>query len=129
MNSTRRKMRKGTHSCSECRRRKVKCVFITPDCTSCLVCQRRGSRCTSQADYSAIPDSIDLLANEANTTLLLNGHQAPPRELHELSTPANSNNFFATSPSTVVFDQRVASEPWSVKVHDCCEQFVNDLPC
>jgi hypothetical protein len=46
----RRKMRKGTHSCTECRRRKVKCVFSTPDSTTCVVCLRRGTHCFSQAD-------------------------------------------------------------------------------
>jgi hypothetical protein len=55
---TRRKFRKGTHSCSECRRRKVKCVFSTPDSTTCVVCLRRETHCFSQADspYSAIVD-------------------------------------------------------------------------
>jgi hypothetical protein len=50
----RRKVRKGTHSCSECRRRKIKCVFITPDSTTCVVCQRKRIRCFTQADSPAV---------------------------------------------------------------------------
>lgn len=43
------KVRKGTHSCWECRRRKVKCVFATPTDARCIICQRRDSTCTSQS--------------------------------------------------------------------------------
>ncbi|KAF2877616.1 hypothetical protein BDV95DRAFT_477574, partial [Massariosphaeria phaeospora] len=44
----RRKVRKGTHSCEECRRRKVKCIFAPPEDAVCITCQRRGAKCTSQ---------------------------------------------------------------------------------
>ncbi|KAK5654733.1 hypothetical protein OQA88_7058 [Cercophora sp. LCS_1] len=44
----RRKVRKGTHSCWECRRRKIKCQFSHSDDTTCLPCQARGSVCRSQ---------------------------------------------------------------------------------
>lgn len=43
-----RKVRKGAHSCQECRRRKVKCIYATPDDLTCIVCERRGARCISQ---------------------------------------------------------------------------------
>jgi hypothetical protein len=44
----RRKVRKGTHSCWECRRRKVRCIFEPPDDVSCITCKRRGSDCVGQ---------------------------------------------------------------------------------
>ncbi|KAJ5512622.1 hypothetical protein N7463_002174 [Penicillium fimorum] len=44
----RRKVRKGTHSCWECRRRKVKCTFSLPNDAICITCHRRGTRCTNQ---------------------------------------------------------------------------------
>lgn len=44
----RRKVRKGTHSCWECRRRKVRCQFDTSDDTVCIGCKTRGSTCKSQ---------------------------------------------------------------------------------
>ncbi|OIW29240.1 hypothetical protein CONLIGDRAFT_411750 [Coniochaeta ligniaria NRRL 30616] len=44
----RRKVRKGTHSCWECRRRKIKCQYDSSSDTVCLPCQARGSQCQSQ---------------------------------------------------------------------------------
>ncbi|KAK0616198.1 hypothetical protein B0T14DRAFT_242195 [Immersiella caudata] len=44
----RRKVRKGTHSCWECRRRKIRCQFRPGDDVVCLPCQARGSTCRSQ---------------------------------------------------------------------------------
>ena len=43
----RRKVRKGTQSCWECKRRKVRCIFASPD-TICNNCQRRKTTCISQ---------------------------------------------------------------------------------
>lgn len=48
------KVRKGTHSCWECRRRKVKCVFASPTDGKCITCHRRDSTCTSQSTDSPI---------------------------------------------------------------------------
>ncbi|KAL4784724.1 hypothetical protein BJX76DRAFT_204471 [Aspergillus varians] len=45
----RRKVRKGTHSCWECKRRKMKCRFDPRIASaSCNGCRRRGSPCISQ---------------------------------------------------------------------------------
>ena len=46
----RRKLRKGTHSCWECKRRKMKCIFdpLTNVTTICNGCRHRGSQCVSQ---------------------------------------------------------------------------------
>ncbi|KAJ6038562.1 hypothetical protein N7499_004341 [Penicillium canescens] len=44
----RRKVRKGTHSCWECRQRKVKCTFSSLDDAICITCHRRGAKCISQ---------------------------------------------------------------------------------
>jgi hypothetical protein len=40
-------MRKGTHSCYECRRRKIRCIFAK-DSTICEGCDAKGRRCTEQ---------------------------------------------------------------------------------
>lgn len=42
------KVRKGTHSCWECRRRKVKCTFASEEDTICVTCRRRSTKCASQ---------------------------------------------------------------------------------
>ncbi|KAK3942576.1 hypothetical protein QBC46DRAFT_447767 [Diplogelasinospora grovesii] len=48
----RRKLRKGTRSCWECKRRKVRCSFQGSGLSStdavCVGCQRRGASCVSQ---------------------------------------------------------------------------------
>ncbi|KAI1132466.1 hypothetical protein F5Y10DRAFT_231203 [Nemania abortiva] len=44
----RRKVRKGTRSCWECKRRKVRCVFRVASDAVCMGCRRRGSGCISQ---------------------------------------------------------------------------------
>src|ERR1700748_2340507 len=46
--SKRRRVRKGTHSCWECKRRKVKCRLASPEDTICIHCTRRGAQCISQ---------------------------------------------------------------------------------
>ncbi|KAH7131093.1 hypothetical protein EDB81DRAFT_807913 [Dactylonectria macrodidyma] len=43
----RKRMRKGTHSCNECRRRKIRCLF-PPNSSVCSPCSSRGSRCVDQ---------------------------------------------------------------------------------
>lgn len=44
----RRKIRKGTFSCWECKHRKTRCEFESASNTTCLSCQRRGLPCISQ---------------------------------------------------------------------------------
>ncbi|KAF4337757.1 hypothetical protein FBEOM_8354 [Fusarium beomiforme] len=55
--AARRKMRKGTHSCNECRRRKIKCKFPTGNTSSCIPCAARGSRCLDQRDVAPVNES------------------------------------------------------------------------
>ncbi|KAI9686302.1 MAG: hypothetical protein M1820_010658 [Bogoriella megaspora] len=60
----RRKTRKGTRSCWECKRRKIRCIFTLPTDSSCSYCRRRGGKCVSQ-QYSeqvstALKRSLDI---------------------------------------------------------------------
>ncbi|KAI0886563.1 uncharacterized protein GGS22DRAFT_115181 [Annulohypoxylon maeteangense] len=43
-----RKLRKGTQSCWECKRRKIRCTFAAPTDTTCDGCKSRQTRCISQ---------------------------------------------------------------------------------
>lgn len=52
----RRKVRKGTHSCWECKRRKMKCIFDPLTNATCNGCRRRGSQCVSQE----FPEEVSL---------------------------------------------------------------------
>ncbi|KAI0191320.1 hypothetical protein F4808DRAFT_444006 [Astrocystis sublimbata] len=44
----RRKLRKGTSSCWECKRRKIRCVSSLASGAACIGCRRRGTNCVSQ---------------------------------------------------------------------------------
>ncbi|KAI1264695.1 hypothetical protein F5Y18DRAFT_77032 [Xylariaceae sp. FL1019] len=45
----RRKIRKGTTSCWECKRRKTRCTFRSSDDAVCVGCNQRGSKCLGQS--------------------------------------------------------------------------------
>jgi len=40
--------RKGTRSCWECKRRKMRCAFARQSDAVCIACERRGTSCISQ---------------------------------------------------------------------------------
>ncbi|KAF2186092.1 hypothetical protein K469DRAFT_664586 [Zopfia rhizophila CBS 207.26] len=44
----RRKVRKGTRSCWECKRRKIRCSYSTTSDSLCIGCRRRGTSCVRQ---------------------------------------------------------------------------------
>ncbi|KAK8041080.1 hypothetical protein PG994_014087 [Apiospora phragmitis] len=46
--SKRRKIRKGTQSCWECKRRKVRCTFVASADSTCDGCRSRRTNCVSQ---------------------------------------------------------------------------------
>ncbi|KAI0445265.1 hypothetical protein F4803DRAFT_509093 [Xylaria telfairii] len=55
----RRKVRKGTKSCWECKHRKIKCVFKLPTDEICMRCTRRGARCVGQEHPEVMTTSLD----------------------------------------------------------------------
>jgi hypothetical protein len=58
----RRKIRKGTQSCWECKRRKIRCTFATPTDVLCDGCRSRGTKCIGQ-DF---PDETAQAGRKAN---------------------------------------------------------------
>ncbi|KAJ5886879.1 uncharacterized protein N7473_009553 [Penicillium subrubescens] len=95
----RRKVRKGTQSCWECKRRKVRCIFGSPASIICDNCKRRRTSCISQ-EYpdqqvpSATSDPIEArlgrvealvkqLAHNAGIFPSLQSPGSPARELPE----------------------------------------------
>ncbi|KAL0930192.1 C6 zinc finger domain-containing protein [Colletotrichum truncatum] len=46
--SKKRKVRKGTRSCWQCRKRKIRCEFASNDDQTCAGCKIRGTTCVSQ---------------------------------------------------------------------------------
>jgi hypothetical protein len=55
----RTKLRKGTFSCSECKRRKKRCRLETPSATKCVLCVQNGDECTPQDGEEALPAGIE----------------------------------------------------------------------
>jgi hypothetical protein len=92
----RRRLRKGTHSCWECKRRKTKCItnplFGTATCNGC---RRRGTQCISQ-EYPEDTSHDDLLRLEAlHSAADKQSKQATPdgrgtREEHGILTPVSA---------------------------------------
>ncbi|KAL9129510.1 MAG: hypothetical protein Q9175_007279 [Cornicularia normoerica] len=59
----RRRLRKGTHSCWECKRRKIRCILDPrTDATTCKGCRRRGSQCVSQE----FPEELSLAMDKTH---------------------------------------------------------------
>ncbi|RDW93049.1 putative Zn(II)2Cys6 transcription factor [Aspergillus mulundensis] len=56
----RRKIRKGTTSCWECKRRKVRCSLVDDPNGVCKACRRRGANCLTQ-DFADVDDGIELV--------------------------------------------------------------------
>ncbi|KAI8963723.1 hypothetical protein F5Y11DRAFT_318474 [Daldinia sp. FL1419] len=55
----RRKIRKGTHSCWECRRRKTRCQYASDTAAICTGCEARGTSCLSQEFPNEQPQGSD----------------------------------------------------------------------
>ncbi|KAI0515187.1 hypothetical protein F5B22DRAFT_636729 [Xylaria bambusicola] len=55
----RRRVRKGTKSCWECKHRKIKCIFKLPTDETCMRCARRGAQCVGQEHPEVLTTSLD----------------------------------------------------------------------
>ncbi|KAH8704045.1 putative C6 finger domain protein [Talaromyces proteolyticus] len=60
----RKKMRKGTKSCTECRRRKIRCTFDQDRPNVCNECHSRGSPCIDQELGTLDPNVAGVLPGE-----------------------------------------------------------------
>lgn len=97
----RRKVRKGTQSCWECKRRKVRCTFAPPRDATCDGCRRRGILCVSQEFPQSITNHagdrlgrvealVEQLVKSADTggTSIID---LPPRRTGDLQDPLRSS--------------------------------------
>jgi hypothetical protein len=97
----RRKVRKGTHSCWECKRRKMKCVFSPITNATCIGCERRGSSCVSQEfseDVSLAGDQARHL--ESGIATAGTRQTDPRREIRMRSTANGRSQPNGSSPAT-----------------------------
>ncbi|PLB52198.1 hypothetical protein P170DRAFT_350071 [Aspergillus steynii IBT 23096] len=63
----RRKVRKGTQSCWECKRRKIRCTFVTPSESVCDGCRSRQVKCVGQESEEKLDIRTDVLKLEEAT--------------------------------------------------------------
>lgn len=94
-------MRKGTKSCMECRRRKIKCTFEPGRTAICNECFARGSTCVDQehgdistiTQASSVTDSTSLRERVSNLEDLIKEvlHRLPERSTSRRSSPDSDN--------------------------------------
>ncbi|CAI6092241.1 unnamed protein product [Clonostachys chloroleuca] len=102
----RHNIRKGTRSCWDCKRRKVRCVFAFPHDTVCNNCRRRGAVCASQElpeelapprdqqigdRIARVEDLVQDLAKQVNalTGTILSAQSQPLRSFHDAPIPSH----------------------------------------
>ncbi|KAH8881158.1 hypothetical protein GQ53DRAFT_735853 [Thozetella sp. PMI_491] len=100
----RRKTRKGTRSCWECKRRKVRCEFSSPEDAVCICCRRRGADCISQE----FPEDTPLIEVERSHSSHVDERLARVESIvGELVKLIKSNPTAITTPDTA----RTSSTP------------------
>ncbi|KAK2738429.1 hypothetical protein FQN55_000555 [Onygenales sp. PD_40] len=134
----RRKVRKGTHSCWECKRRKMKCRFDPRIVSaSCNGCRRRGSQCISQEfpeDLSYVAMGIGSAHHSSESTPLDGRTRAATpsengRAEHHILTPVSINK----EPSRYLtsYQSSEVHLPTSnvvIIVTDCVQQYGTGTP-
>jgi hypothetical protein len=102
----RRKVRKGTRSCWECRRRKEKCTFQSSTDTICVCCRRRSVKCVGQEFPDEISESYEkeFHAGErvARVEALSNGLDTPGPSVSEREEGDTSLNLLTPSSALLV---------------------------
>lgn len=104
---TKRRVRKGTRSCWECKRRKMKCT-LDPVSTSavCNGCRRRGSNCVSQEFLEdASPSTTASIAVDESTSPMSDGDG---RRADDFPTPVSMSS---NPPSSSVHVQQRCPQP------------------
>ncbi|KAF7531720.1 hypothetical protein G7054_g8617 [Neopestalotiopsis clavispora] len=129
-NSRKRKIRKGTHSCWECKRRKARCIFAAAADDICVGCRRRGLSCirqdlpeelshskTSRPDIDERLDKVESLLSELNNKLR---KEAPSAKQNNANAGGDvSDNVVAHKPNTNAVHLSISAG--SVNPYSCGE--------
>ncbi|KAL5047698.1 hypothetical protein BDW71DRAFT_34047 [Aspergillus fruticulosus] len=103
----RRKVRKGTQSCWECKRRKVRCIFASAEHAVCNNCRRRGTACVSQE----LPDILGTSSGQSQVEArlgrveevverLVNARSVPSLDREEPSAGSRVHRAVPSGPPT-----------------------------
>ncbi|KAF2258918.1 hypothetical protein CC78DRAFT_548759 [Lojkania enalia] len=76
----RRKIRKGTRGCWECKRRKIRCTFVAPSNLICDGCKSRQAKCISQ-EFEPEGQSTPNKADRLGRALVNQASAAMPKSL------------------------------------------------
>ncbi|OAA71258.1 C6 zinc finger domain containing protein [Cordyceps fumosorosea ARSEF 2679] len=86
----RRKVRKGTQSCWECKRRKIRCTFASPGVHAvCDGCKSRGTRCVGQ-EYEDEPAPVTVAADRRADRPRLSRHESVQQDESQHTSDLNS---------------------------------------
>ncbi|CAH0043366.1 unnamed protein product [Clonostachys solani] len=105
----RHNIRKGTRSCWDCKRRKVRCVFASPHDTVCNNCRRRGAVCAGQElpeelapprdqqigdRIARVEGLVQDLAKQVDvlTGTIISAQGQPMRSLHDAPNPSHGSD-------------------------------------
>ncbi|KAF5486840.1 Transcription factor sdnS [Colletotrichum siamense] len=111
--SKKRKVRKGTRSCWQCRKRKIRCEFASDEEQTCAGCKTRGTTCVSQEfidDEPSGPPERGLaqrLGRLEELMVKLADKIGPEMSSEKVITPATSHTSPRTSESLYTPDSRV----------------------
>jgi len=109
----RRKVRKGTQSCWECKRRKTRCTFAAPTGAVCDGCRSRRTKCIKQEfrdDAATASSKVDRISrveilveklvqdSSANMVDMLPQDEIEPDNVVEYAVRAKINSFAVWSP-------------------------------
>jgi hypothetical protein len=95
----RRRVRKGTHSCWECKRRKVKCLLDPLDHSICNGCRRRGTKCISQeypddaTECASVPRGVSSYTTPSENSPESEYLPTPPESVRLASSDSRSLSF------------------------------------
>ncbi|KAI0201940.1 hypothetical protein F4808DRAFT_89139 [Astrocystis sublimbata] len=119
----RRKVRKGTRSCWECRRRKIRCLYSSGNASICVNCESRGSNCLSQE----FADDQDVSIPDRRVTQRLGRVEEMLEKLAEKIMPDTYNRGTSTcvSPASAELVDLESVEPGSDDGNACPFAFSN----
>ncbi|KAK4070978.1 transcriptional regulator family: Fungal Specific TF [Trichoderma aggressivum f. europaeum] len=89
-----RKLRRGTTSCWECKRRKTRCHFEQSSASVCVSCKRRGSKCVLQhiEEHALATQAVDQLNHRPNAGERMEHLESMvDRLVHQSTAPTASN--------------------------------------
>ncbi|KAI1092652.1 hypothetical protein F5B19DRAFT_483249 [Rostrohypoxylon terebratum] len=134
----RRKIRKGTHSCWECRRRKIRCQYNPATASICIGCEARGTTCVSQEFPDEQPPSTERCLTQRMTRVesmlekiierITPGSYSSSRSGGQASTSSASAGDELGDSSPDIFRPSAADHPHVIGIFDALREEGGSCP-